>query len=172
MADITPLFQAFVAPAIFISAAALLVLSLNVRLMGMVTRLRQFLHDKHLAATAGRLQEAEALADQIASIEGRAEKIRKAFLFTLLCLIGAIATCLLLGLGLYWAHAQVLAVFVFVVAILALLIGTIFYIAEVVVALSSVHDEAKYFHLIDLSARARSEEKTAAGEPESWHRPG
>lgn len=36
MPDITRIFQAFVAPAIFVSATALLILSINVRLMGIV----------------------------------------------------------------------------------------------------------------------------------------
>ena len=43
------IFQAFVAPAIFISAASLLVLSINTRLMGIVTRLRTFHKEKHIA---------------------------------------------------------------------------------------------------------------------------
>jgi hypothetical protein len=41
MNDIARLFQAFLAPAIFVSASSLLLLSINVRLMGMVSRLRQ-----------------------------------------------------------------------------------------------------------------------------------
>ena len=41
MTDVARLFQAFLAPAIFVSATALLILSVNVRLMGMVSRLRQ-----------------------------------------------------------------------------------------------------------------------------------
>ncbi|MSP27613.1 MAG: DUF2721 domain-containing protein [Methylococcales bacterium] len=44
------LFQAFVAPAIFISAAGLFVLSINTRLIAMVSRLRVFRKEKHLAA--------------------------------------------------------------------------------------------------------------------------
>jgi len=59
MADILRLFQAFAAPAIFVSAEGLLLLSLNVRLMGMVTRLRAYLHDKHPAAKEGRIDESE-----------------------------------------------------------------------------------------------------------------
>jgi hypothetical protein len=49
MNDIPRLFQAFVAPAIFESAEALLLLSLNVRLMGIVSRLRAYLQNKHTA---------------------------------------------------------------------------------------------------------------------------
>lgn len=57
MNDIARLFQAFLAPAIFVSATALLVLSINVRLMGIVSRFRQYVHARHDAAKNGRLQE-------------------------------------------------------------------------------------------------------------------
>jgi Protein of unknown function (DUF2721) len=148
--DVPRLFQAFVGPAIFVSATGLLLLSLNVRLMGMVSRLRQYLHNKYDAAKAGRQAEAEAYASQIASIERRAEMIRKAFLLTLVCLAGTIAACLLLGLGLYWPYAQVLAAIVFVLSIISLLAGAIYYLREVRVALSSVNDEAADARFMDL----------------------
>ena len=163
MADVAGLFQAFVAPAIFVSAAALLLLSLNVRLMGMVTRLREFQRERHIAVSGGHQQEAEALSDQIASIDGRAEMVRKAFLLVLFSLVGTIVSCLLLGLGLYWANAHVLAVAVFVAAILSMLVGAFFYLAEILVALSSVREEAKYFRFMDLSRHADSEEETTPG---------
>src|SRR5438309_2277330 len=114
MPDITRLFQAFVAPSIFVSATALLVLSINVRLMGIVSRLRQFVHAKYDAAKNQRVQEADAYTAQIASIEQRAELIRRSFLFTLISLAGTILSCLLLGFGLYWKQAALLAVVVFV----------------------------------------------------------
>ncbi len=75
MTDIARLFQAFLAPAIFVSATALLILSINVRLMGMVSRLRQYVHAKHDAAKNNRVQEAEAYTAQISSIEQRAETV-------------------------------------------------------------------------------------------------
>lgn len=99
MPDIARLFQAFLAPAIFVSATALLALSINVRLMGIVSRLRQYVHAKHNAAKNDRAQEAEAYNEQISAIEGRAEMIRRAFLLVLTSLGGAIVSCLLLGLG-------------------------------------------------------------------------
>ncbi|HEU5453963.1 MAG TPA: DUF2721 domain-containing protein [Terriglobales bacterium] len=149
MPDIGRLFQAFVAPAIFVSAAALLLLSLNVRLMGIVSRLRDFQHRRHHATEAGHAQEAEGFALQIASINARAELIRKAMMLTLISLAGTILSCLLLGLGLYWEMARVLAVAIFVASILCMLAGTGYYLAEIKVALSSVREEAKYYHLID-----------------------
>jgi hypothetical protein len=152
MTDIARLFQAFLAPAIFVSATALLILSINVRLMGIVSRLRQYVHAKHDAAKNDRVQEAEAYTAQINSIEERAEMIRRCFLLVLVSLAGTIASCLLLGIGLYWKGAAVAAVVLFVLALICLLAGTIHYIREVVVALSSVHHEANDARFMDLGA--------------------
>ena len=127
MNDIARLFQAFVAPAIFVSATALLILSINVRLMGIVSRLRQYVHAKHDAAKHNRLQEAEAYTTQIDSIEKRADLIRSCFLFALVSLVALTASCLLLGFGLYWIEAAVAAVIVFVIGILCLLGATLYY---------------------------------------------
>jgi len=154
MNDISRLFQAFVAPAIFISATSLLILSINVRLMGIVSRLRQFVHAKHDATKNGRLQEAEAYTAQIRSIEQRAETIRRCFLLVLISLAGMILSSLLLGFGLYWKEAAVAAVIVFVVAMICLLAGTLFYIREVTVALSSVQNEARDLRFMDLGTPA------------------
>lgn len=150
MIDIARLFQAFLAPALFVSATALLILSINVRLMGIVSRLRQYVHAKHDAAKNNRLQEAEAYTAQIGSIERRAEMIRRSFLLTLISLAGTIAACLLLGFGLYWTDAAIAAVVVFVLAMICLLAGTLYYIREVIVALSSVHTEASDSRFMDL----------------------
>ena len=152
MTDIARLFQAFLAPAIFVSATALLILSINVRLMGIVSRLRQYVHAKHDAAKNGRVQEAEAYTAQISSIEQRAEMIRRCFLLVLISLAGTIASCLLLGLGLYWRHAAVASVVLFVLAMICLLAGTFCYIREVTVALSSVRNEACDSRFMDLGA--------------------
>lgn len=150
MTDITRLFQAFLAPAIFVSATALLILSINVRLMGIVSRLRQYVHAKHDAAKNNRAQEAEAYTAQIALIEQRAEMIRRCFLLALISLAGTIASCLLLGFGLYWTKAAVAAVVLFVLAMICLLAGTFYYIREVIVSLSSVHKEASDSRFMDL----------------------
>jgi uncharacterized protein DUF2721 len=171
MPDISRLFQAFVAPAIFVSAAALLLLSLNVRLMGMVTRLRQFQHERHEATVGERMQEAEAMGEQIVSIEKRAEMIRKAMLLTLVSLTGTILACLLLGLGLSWQILELLAVAVFVGSILCMLGGTVYYLAEILLALSSVREEAKYYHFMDLGRRAGDYRREAEERREDWQRP-
>ena len=154
MNGIHQLFQAFVAPAIFVSAEGLLLLSLNVRLMGIVSRLRSYLHKKHAAVKQGHLVESEAYSSQIASIENRAEMIRRAFVLTLYCLIGTIAACLLLGAGLYWQWAEGAAAIVFVLSILSLLAGMVYYAREVRVALSSVREEAADSRFMDLQDRA------------------
>jgi len=141
--DIGRLFQAFVAPAIFFSATALFILSINVRLMGIVTRLRQYVRTRHEAVKNGHTVEAEACSAQIESMEKRAEMIRRTFLLSLIALVGTLLSCLLLGLGLYWKPAAPAAAAVFVAAMLALLSGVLYYIREVTVALSSVHQEAE-----------------------------
>jgi len=156
MPDITRIFQAFVAPAIFVSATALLILSINVRLMGIVSRLRQFVHAKHDAAKGGREQEASAYDSQIQSIEHRANMIRRCFLMALVSLGGTIAACLLLGLSLYWAEAGLAAVFVFVAAMLCLLAATWYYMREVTLALTSVQQEARDERFMDLPTQSAS----------------
>ena len=164
MPDISRLFQAFVAPAIFISAAALMLLSLNVRLMGIVSRLRDYQHRRHHATAAGHSEEAEAFTVQIHSIDARAELIRKSMLLVLVALVGTTLSCLLLGAGLYWEIARVTAVALFVLSILSMLGGTCYYLAEIRVSLSSVRNEAKYYHLMD-TARERRERRS------DWQRP-
>jgi hypothetical protein len=150
MNDIGRLFQAFLAPAILVSATALLILSINVRLMGIVSRLRQFVHAKHDAAKSDRVQVAEAYTAQIESIEKRAELIRRCFLLALISLAATISSCLLLGLGLYLKDAALAAVVVFVAALVCLLVATLYYLQEVTVSLSSVHDEARDERFMDL----------------------
>jgi len=100
------------------------------------------------------MQEAEAYTSQIASIERRAEIIRRSFLMVLISLAATIASCLLLGLGLYVPGAALAAVVVFVLAMICLLVGTLYYIREVMVALSSVRDEARDLEFMDLGLRA------------------
>ncbi len=162
MTEITRVFQALVAPAIFVSATALLILSVNVRLMGIVARLRQYIHARHDAAKAGRVQEADAYSAQLQAIEARAELVRRCFLLALVSLIGTIASCLLLGLGIYWIGAAEAAVVVIVLALICLLVAALYYFREVVVALSSVRDEARDVRFMDLGSRAERDEEHAA----------
>lgn len=151
------LFQAFVAPAIFISGAGLLVLSINTRLMGIVTRLRTFLKDRHAAVKAGHRREAHVLQSQIESMEHRAAKIRNAFVFTLLGIMGVMLTCLVLGLSLYVANALIVAVLIFVLSVLSMLFGVLFYLSEVAIGLSSVQEEEKLYELLHTDQLADKE---------------
>ncbi|HEX4065615.1 MAG TPA: DUF2721 domain-containing protein [Acidobacteriaceae bacterium] len=159
MNDIGRLFQAFVAPAIFFSATALFILSINVRLMGIVSRLRQYVHARNEAIRNNHTAEADACATQINSMEQRAEMIRRTFLLSLIALVGTLLSCLLLGLGLYWKPAAPAAAAVFVAAMIALLIGVLYYIREVTVALTSVRQEAdddRFAHLESSEDRGHS----------------
>jgi FtsH-binding integral membrane protein len=159
MNDISRLFQAFVAPAIFFSATALFILSINVRLMGIVSRLRQYVRARNEAIRNGHTAEADACTTQIQSMEQRAEMIRRTFLLSLIALVGTLLSCLLLGMGLYWKPASLAAAAVFVAAMIALLSGVLYYIREVTVALSSVRQEAedeRFAHLEAAESRGHS----------------
>ncbi len=148
------LFQTFVAPAIFISAAGLLVLSINVRLMGIVTRLRAFHKEKHTAKMAGKKQEVLILQAQIKSIENRATKIKNAFFCTLLGIAGTMITCLALGLTLYVPQAFVVATLIFVLSLLSMLVGMFFYVSEVAIGLSSEREEEQLYELMDVMSES------------------
>src|SRR5262245_5412500 len=121
MIDIARLFQAFLAPVLLVSATALLILSINVRLMGIVSRLSKYVHAKYDAAKANRVEIADAYTRQIESIERRAGIIRYCFLFALISLAGTLSSCLLLGLGLYITDAAIMAVIVFVLSVICLM---------------------------------------------------
>ncbi|PYQ41729.1 MAG: hypothetical protein DMG99_10605, partial [Acidobacteria bacterium] len=109
-----------------------------------------YVHAKHDATKNARHSEADAYTAQIASIQHRAEMIRRAFLFALLALAGTLLACLLLGLGLYWKAAAVSAAVVFVLSMMSLLFCAAFYIREVNVALTSVQDEAHDLNFMDV----------------------
>jgi len=143
------LFQAFVAPAIFISGAGLLVLSMNTRLMGIVNRLRAYNRERYASIKSGNRLQARLLQSQIVSIEHRAGKIRNAFVFTLIGIMGVMMTCLMLGMSLYVPNALVVAVLIFVLSVLSMLIGVFFYLTEVAIGLSAVREEDKLYGLLE-----------------------
>jgi hypothetical protein len=78
--------------------------------------------------------------------------IQRCFLLVLTSLAGTILSCLLLGFGLYWKQAAMAAVVFFILAMTCLLVGTFYYIREVTIALSSVHNEALDSRFMDLGA--------------------
>ena len=143
--------HAFVAPAIFVSGGGLLALSLNARLLAIVSRLRAFHKEKHDSVKANKRQEVLILEAQIESIERRAEKVRLSFMFVLIGILGTLTTCLLLGLGVYMAEAKTLALASFVLSILSMLTGTAYFVSEVAISLSSVKDEARLYDILDKS---------------------
>ncbi len=106
-----------------------------------------------------RHQEAEAYARQIESIEHRAAIIQRSFLLSLISLALTIASCLLLGLGVYVKSAAFAAAIVFVMAMVCLLIGVLYYIRELMVALSSVRDEARDLGFMDIGSRPESRQR-------------
>jgi hypothetical protein len=130
--------------------------------MGIVTRLRQYVHARHNAAKSGRMQEADAYTAQITAIERRAEKIRRCFFLSLISLAGTIVTCLLLGLGIYWTRAAQAAVVVFILGMICLLAATLYYIREVAMALSSVRIEAGDSRFMDLGTPPETGGRTNA----------
>ncbi|PYX34090.1 MAG: hypothetical protein DMG80_03545 [Acidobacteria bacterium] len=99
-----------------------------------------------------RENQAEAYSSQIESIEKRAELIRRCFLLALIALAGTICSCLLLGLGLYVRNAAMVAAVAVVASLVCLLLSTLYYIREVMVSLSSVHDEARDPLFMDLGS--------------------
>jgi hypothetical protein len=134
-------------PAIFISGAGLLVLSINTGLLGIVSRLRAYHREKHTAIESGNVMDRKVLPSQIEFIEQHAGKIRNTFVFAL---IGVMVTCLVLGLSPRVPDALVVAVMLFVLSVLSMLIGMMFfYRPEVVMGLSSVQEEEKLYSLLD-----------------------
>ena len=136
------LFRTFLTPVVFFSATAILTSTINVRLINIVGRLRNYIHAKHDAAQNSRRSEVEAYTEQIDLIQKRAELIRRSFMFALLALTGTLLSCLLLGMGLYWNVAAESAAIVFVLSMISLLVCTAFYISEVTLALKAVQEEA------------------------------
>jgi hypothetical protein len=74
----------------------------------------------------------------------------------LISLAGTITSCMLLGLGLYFTNAALIAVIVFVLALICLLAATIYYLHEVNIALSSVREEERDLHFMDLGTQRES----------------
>ncbi len=143
------LVSAFLSPVIFISAAGLLVLSINVRLMGIVSRLRSFHWESHQKQRAGAHAEAQALELQIRTITQRAVMVRNAFFWVLASIFLTLITCLLLGLAVVMPPAYAVAIPFFVLGFLAMLTGVGYYICEVTRALSAVRDERQVLAHLD-----------------------
>ncbi len=111
------LVSTLLSPVIFISAAGLLVLSINVRLMGIVSRLRSFHWECHQKERAGAHAEAQALELQIQTITRRAVLVRNSFFWVLASVFLTLVTCLLLGLAVVMTSAYAVAILCFALGI-------------------------------------------------------
>ena len=151
------LIQAFGAPAIFVSAAGLLMLSINARLIAIVSRFRTFHKDKRVAIAAGKTEEVLILQTRIASIERRATRIRNALFCMLAGTIGVMITCLLIGLSLTVPEAFLAGVYIFVTSILLMLLGLLFYISEVAISLASTRAEENAYDSMSIMGETPSE---------------
>lgn len=143
------LVSALLAPVIFISAAGLLLLSINVRLMGIVSRLRSFHWECHQKERAGAQAEAQTLELQIQTITQRAVLVRNAFFWVLASIFLTLVTCLLLGLAVVVPPAYAVAITFFVLGFAAMLTGVGYYIREVTKALAAVLEERRVLALLD-----------------------
>ena len=70
-----------------------------------------------------------------------------------------------LGLGLYWPAAQLVAVGLFVAAVVSMLVAVLFYISEIAVALSSVREEARLLAHIRIPPQRRKDDRGSEDEP-------
>jgi hypothetical protein len=143
------LVSALLSPVIFISAAGLLVLSINVRLMGIVSRLRSFHWECHQKERAGAHGEAQALELQIQTVTRRAVLVRNAFFCVLASVFLTLLTCLLLGMAVVIPSVYAVAVLFFVLGFVAMLTGVGYYICEVTNALAAVQHERQVLAVLD-----------------------
>jgi hypothetical protein len=151
------LFHAFVAPAIFVSGAGLLMLSLNARLIAIVSRLRTFHKDKRQAFAEGKAEEVLILQKRIESIDRRATRIRNALFCTVLSASGILITCLILGLAMYVPEAFIIGVFIFVTSIVLMMIGLIYYLSEIAISLASTRAEEHAYDSLSVLAETPNE---------------
>ena len=151
----TQLVSALLSPVIFISAAGLLALSINVRLMGIVSRLRSFHWECHQKERAGAHAEAQALELQIQTITQRAVLVRNAFFWVLASIFLTLVTCLLLGLAVVLPSTYAIAIPFFVLGFVAMLTGVGYYTCEMTRALAAVQDERRV--LVHLDRRVGEE---------------
>jgi Protein of unknown function (DUF2721) len=126
--DVQEMVRVMVAPAIFVSAGGLLLLSLNARMIAIVGRVRS-VHERRGGEDDGALLEA---------LNRRARLIRNALAATLVGVGCALLCCLLLGLGTVsptaaWAGAALL-----VSSLVTMLVGVGYFLREVLATVPSL----------------------------------
>jgi hypothetical protein len=120
--------QAMSAPAVFVSAGGLLLLSLNARLSAVFGRVRGLQHTDE-GAESHRLVQA---------LVRRARRLRNAFVFALLGVAACLTSCLLLAGGAFWHPMSVVGFVALLAGVVALLGSVGCYLAEVLLALPSL----------------------------------
>lgn len=145
------IFQAFVAPAIFISGAGLLVLTINARMMAIVNRLRMYNTQLYNAYLKNNDIEINLYDTQLKHLQSHAETIRNAVVFTLSGILGVILTSFLLGISVYFTQLATLPVISFVLSLVLFSTGVIYFIIEVATALTPVKEETQFYNLIKLN---------------------
>jgi hypothetical protein len=126
--DSLHLIQAMATPAIFFSGGSLLLLSLNARLIAIFSRVRQ-LHDQEPSA---------AVRTLLVALGRRARMIRNAFAATLVGVLCALIGSLALALGELWQPFSQAGVIILAVCLVALAVGVLFYLSEIVLAVPSL----------------------------------
>lgn len=154
------LFQAFVAPAIFVSAGGLLILTLNARLLGIVNRIRGFNQHLQDALEANHNAEASMLEAQIKTVTTRATIVRNALLFLTGGVVGIMATCLILGLALVVRAFHIVGVVVFVLSISSMMVGLSLFMKELTTGLFAVFEEGKVRKSISSNALSEIQVQT------------
>lgn len=160
MADIEKVISSLVAPVVVISACGLLCLAFSNRLLGIVSRARQFhkeLFDASLARDAATSAGGEAaarrlearcalLAGQVEQILGRARLLRAAVISLLLTILCMILCSLALGLSRVAPAFSTLSFWAFITGLLILAVGMILEIVEFSRALGPLVEEHETLH--------------------------
>ena len=135
------LFQMFVSPAIFISSGGLLMLTMNTRLLGIVSKIRLFNKELQNAIRINDTNEIILLENQIQQDLHRANKIRKALICCVLGSFGNILSCLFIGFHIYLSILFYIAVYLFVVSLIMLMISLMFFFNELLISLHPIKED-------------------------------
>ena len=126
--DPLPIVQAMTAPAVFFSGGALLLLSLNARLLAIFNRVRA-LHEQEQTEAGRRL---------LAALGRRARWTRNAIIAALVGVAAALASCSQMALMAIWHPAGRSGLITLAVGLVALVIAVGCYLVEVLSAVPSL----------------------------------
>ncbi len=137
---ITPVLQLAVSPVILISAVGLLLLTLNNRIAHSIDRARSL--SRESATASGKLK--EKIDSEVKIIYRRAELIRRSIVYTIgsalasSVLIISLFIAALFGFEMAWLY-----IVCFVVSLVCLILGLIFFIRDVNSGLAALHVELR-----------------------------